>query len=75
MLFRQSLTKVYVEEDDELRVENARPFEMLLDPAVNADALTWAADADKTRTTAIDSSGQSSSLVRWVPPVVFGFTT
>ena len=32
-------TKVYVEED-KLRVENARPFEMLLDPEVNADALT-----------------------------------
>ena len=38
-------TKVYVEEDDELRVESARPFEMLLDPAVNADALTWATNA------------------------------
>ncbi len=35
-------TKVYIEEDDELRVENNRPFEMLLDPEVNADALTWA---------------------------------
>ena len=61
-------TKVYIEEDDELRVENARPFDMLLDPAVNADALTWAADANKARTPAIDPSGQSSSLVRWVPP-------
>ena len=39
---------------------------MLLDPTVNADALTWAADADKARTPAIDSVGQSSSLVRWV---------
>lgn len=38
-------TKVYVEEDDELRIENNRPFEMLLDPQVNANALTWAADA------------------------------
>lgn len=64
-------TKVYVEEGDELRVENARPFEMLLDPPVNADALTWAAEADKARTPAIDLSGQSSSLVRWVPPAGF----
>ena len=61
-------TKVYIEEDDELRVENARPFEMLLDPEVNADALTWAANADKARTPALDSSGQGSSLVRWAPP-------
>jgi site-specific DNA recombinase len=37
-------TKVYIEEDDELRVENNRPFEMLLDPEVNANALTWAAE-------------------------------
>lgn len=58
--------KVYVDEDDELRVENARPFEMLLDPAVNADALTWAADANKARTPANGSSGQGTSLVRRV---------
>ncbi|CEP27230.1 Recombinase [Propionibacterium freudenreichii subsp. freudenreichii] len=64
-------TKVYVDENDELRIENARPFEMLLDPAVNADALTWAADAHKARTPALDSSGQSSSLVHWVPPAGF----
>ncbi len=32
-------TKVYIEEDDELRVESNRPFEMLLDSQVNADAL------------------------------------
>lgn len=31
-------TKVYIEEDDELRVENARPLKMLLDPEANADA-------------------------------------
>ena len=61
-------TKVYIEEDDELRVENNRPFEMLLDPEVNANALTWAADTDKARTPAIDSVGQGSSLVRCVPP-------
>lgn len=62
-------TKVYLDEDDHLRVENARPFEMLLDPEINANALTWAADADKARTTANDSSGQGSSLVRQVPRV------
>jgi len=61
-------TKVYVEEDDELRIENNRPFEMLLDPEVNANALTWAADADKARTPANDSVGQGSSLVHRVRP-------
>ena len=40
-------TKVYIDEDNELRVEHNRPFEMLLDPQVNANVLTWAADANK----------------------------
>ncbi|HEX7659161.1 MAG TPA: hypothetical protein VF444_06725 [Pseudonocardiaceae bacterium] len=35
-----SLAKVYVGGNDELLVKNARPFEMPLDPAVNADGLT-----------------------------------
>lgn len=60
-------TKIYIDEDGDVRAENARPFEMLLDPEVNADALTWAANADKAQTQPDDSSGQSSSLVRWVP--------
>jgi hypothetical protein len=38
--------KVYLDEGDELRVENARPFEMLLDPDVIVNALTWAENAD-----------------------------
>ncbi len=59
-------TKVYIEEDDELRVENNRPFEMLLDPEVNANALNWAQNADKARTPANDSAGKGSSLVRGV---------
>ncbi len=61
-------TKVYIDEDDELRVENNRPFEMLLDPEINANALTWAENADKTRTTTNDSVGKGSSLVRRVGP-------
>lgn len=32
---------VYIDEDDQLRVENNRPFEMLLDPDISANALTW----------------------------------
>lgn len=64
-------TEFCVDEDDELPVENNRPFEMLPDPEANANALTWAADADKTRTPAIDSVGQGSSLVCWVPPTGF----
>ena len=43
-----------------------RPFEMLLDPQVNANALTWAADANKARTSTNVSVGKGSSLVRAV---------
>ncbi|SBT28689.1 Recombinase [Propionibacterium freudenreichii] len=65
-------TKIYVEENDDLRVDYARPFEMLLDPAIHADALTWATDADKARTpTGKDSPVESSNLVRRVPPAGF----
>ena len=59
-------TKVYVDEDNELRVENNRPFEMLLDPEVNANALNWTQNGDKARTPANDSIGKGSSLVRGV---------
>ncbi len=61
-------TKVYIDEDNELRVEHNRPFEMLLDPQVNANALTWAADAHKARTSTNVSVGKGSSLVRGVEP-------
>ena len=40
-------TKVFIDEDGELRAQRNRPFEMLLDPEVNANALTWAANADR----------------------------
>ena len=59
-------TKVYVEEDDELRVEYQRPYEMLTDPEINGNALNWAQDSQKARTPANDSSGKGSSLVRGV---------
>ena len=59
-------TKVFIDEDNELRVEHNRPFEMLLDPKVNANALTWAADADNARTSTNVSVGKGSSLVREV---------
>ena len=61
-------TKVYIDEDNELRVEYNRPFEMLLDPQVNANALDWVQDSDKARTRANDSIGKGSSLVRGVEP-------
>ena len=62
-------TKIYNDEDNDLHVDYARPFEMLLEPDVQADALTWAADTDKARTpTDKDSPVESSSLVRMVPP-------
>ncbi len=59
-------TKVFIDEDNELRVEHNRPFEMLLDPQVNANALTWATDAHKARTSTNVSVGKGSSLVRAV---------
>ncbi len=59
-------TKVYIDEDDQLRVENSRPFEMLLDPEVNANALNWTQNGNKARTPANDSVGKGSSLVRGV---------
>ena len=58
-------TKVYIDEDNEPRVEHNRPFEMLLDPQINANALTWAQDSDKARTETIDD-GKGSSPVRGV---------
>lgn len=59
-------TKVYIDEDNELRVEHNHPFEMLLDPQVNANALTWAADTNKARTTTNIDVGKGSSPVRGV---------
>ena len=38
---------------------------MLLDPRINANALTWAQDSNKARTETIDD-GKGSSLVRGV---------
>ena len=64
-------TKIYIDEDGQVRVERARPFDMLLDPEVNADALTWAENAHKARTPPNDSLGESSNLVRLVPPAGF----
>lgn len=67
-------TKIYIDEDDQLRVENNRPFEMLLDPQINANALTWAQDSNKARTETIDD-GKGSSLVRGVGPAGIEPTT
>ncbi len=58
--------KVLIDEDHELRVEHNRPFEMLLDPQVNANALTWAQDSNKARTSTNVSDGNGPSLVRGV---------
>ena len=55
----------YIDEDDQLRVENNRPFEMLLDPQINANALTWAQDSNKARTETIDDGKGSSLCVGW----------
>ena len=45
--------------------EHNRPFEMLLDPQVNPNALTWAA-TDKARTSTDIDAGVGSSHVRGV---------
>ena len=57
--------KVFIDEDNELRVEHNRPFEMLLHPQVNANALTWAADTNKARTSTKIDIGKGSGLVHW----------
>ena len=59
-------TKVYIDEGGELRAEHNQPFEMLLDPQVNANALAWAADTNKARTSTNIDIGKGSSLVRGV---------
>ena len=59
-------TKVYIDEVDQLRVENNRPFEMLLGPEINANVLNWTQNSNKARTPANDSVGKGSSLVRGV---------
>jgi len=67
-------------EEDELRVENYRPFEMLLDPEVDADALDRSQNTDKARTPADDSVGEGPGLVRGVElrgfePLTFSLRT
>ena len=68
-------TKVYVEDDLTLRPEHTRPFELLLDPEVQASALTWAKTAkssgqkcSEAQTPADSSSAEGLSLVRVVGP-------
>ncbi|MFV0426428.1 MAG: recombinase zinc beta ribbon domain-containing protein, partial [Beutenbergiaceae bacterium] len=60
-------TKIYIDEDNTVRTENARPYEMLLDPEVNANALNWAANAGEARTSANNHTGQSSNLALRCP--------
>ena len=68
-------TKVYVDDDQMLRPRHTQPFELLLDPEVQASALTWAKtaknDAQKRReaqTPADSSSAEGLSLVRVATP-------
>ena len=72
-------TKIYIDEGDQLRVENNRPFEILLDPQINANALTWTNDSNKARTETIND-GKGSSLVlvvelRGFEPLTFSLRT
>ena len=64
-------TRIYLEDDDgELRVEHSHPFDMLLDPGVQADAAAWAGDgtltAHEAQTSPNVGSGESFGLVRRV---------
>ena len=72
-------TKIYIDEGDQLRVENNRPFEILLDPQINANALTWTNDSNKARTETInDCKGSSLVLVvelRGFEPLTFSLRT
>ena len=79
-LYNQAFfTKIYIDEGDQLRVENNRPFEILLDPQINANALTWTNDSNKARTETIND-GKGSSLVlvvelRGFEPLTFSLRT
>ena len=64
-------TKVYIEDELSLRPEHTQPFELLLDPEVQASALTWAKTAkggvqkcSEAQTPADSSSAEGLSLVR-----------
>ena len=65
-------TRIYLDED-ELQAEYARPFGMLLDQSTLQDVAVW--NENKARTSTIDSSVGSSSLVRTVGPVGIEPTT
>ncbi|MFC2641548.1 MAG: hypothetical protein ACFN04_08295 [Propionibacterium acidifaciens] len=56
-------TKIYIDEDDRLRVEDNRPFEMLLDPQTNA--LTRARDGNKARTEPSKMARVRALCVEW----------
>ena len=60
-------TRIFIDEDNTLTVENERPYEVLLDPEVSANALNWAAGAGEARTVPFVETGQSSNLATWVP--------
>ncbi len=63
--------KIYVDEDS-IRPALAEPFETLLDPAVHANALTWAKNTHGARTPAeSSSSAEGLNPVRLVPPTGF----
>ena len=60
-------TKIYIDEHGEVHAENTRPYDMLLDPEINANALTWAAtNADKVQARSQHPLGQGLNLVRQV---------
>jgi len=56
--------KIYLDDDNELQPELAKPFELLLDPDVHASALTWAKKRHGVQTPADISSAGGLNPVR-----------
>ena len=59
-------TKIYIDEDNTVRPEHTRAYEVLVDPELNGNALTWAEKSHKAQTPARISTGQCLNLVRRV---------
>ncbi|GAB3056271.1 hypothetical protein GCM10027079_22980 [Sediminivirga luteola] len=64
-------TKLYIDEDGEVQADIARPYNMLLDPAVHTQARQWGNDPDSyvgpaQTSDAKNSRATSSNLTHWV---------
>ncbi len=55
-------TKIYIDEDGEIRTDLARPYNMLLDPVVHTQARRWVEDPDSYRGPAQTCDTQDSRV-------------